>query len=336
MSGTSIPNSSPQAIMRTKHTATRMYGWDTPGSLTQSSPRYKFLYFVNFVPSSDAMQLFSTDLSNLHDPVLGISFKIRSFDKPKVDLTTVELNQYNRKRLVYTKAEYHQGSIKLFDTVDDAPLKMWIDYFTYYFGDSRQKTSLAYNQSTVNSTFFDSSGWGFRPVQNNTNFFERIELYAFFGQSYTQINYINPKITGIDWESHETASSDPEELTINYKYEALQYVNSNAPITPDLLTLFGFNVDPATIEVPGAANFGNSTLDNNGGSLEAMSGFLAQVSPISTYSLEAGIMGLFGINGGLSVGSIISDTVSSAGSSIFGQIKTVLSPAPTQTNSGLF
>jgi len=308
-----IPNTAPTVVLRTKHTASRVYGADSPGSVMQSVPRYKFMYFVNFVPSSDARGLFTGDLANLADPTIGISFKVKAVDKPKVDLTALELNQYNRKRVVYTKAEYHPISMRLHDTVDDRPLRMWIDYFTYYFGDSRKKNGLAYGQSVVNATVYDSSGWGFRPVEENKNFFERIELYTMFGGHYTQVNYINPKITAIDGGGYDQTSSDLEDLGLTFRYEALEYVNSNAPITPQLAALFGFTVDAATIEVTGAPNFGQGSLASHGGSLEAMQGFLSQVSPVTSYSLQSGVMGLFGITGGLSIGGIVSDTLGSVG-----------------------
>ena len=307
-----IPNTAPSVILRTKHTATRIYGADSPGSLMQAIPRYRFMYFVNFVPSSDARGLFTGDLANLADSTLGISFKVKSIDKPRVDLMSVELNQYNRKRLVYTKAEYHPITIKMHDTVDDIPLRIWIDYFTYYFGDSRKKNSQAYNQSIVNSTLYDSSGWGFRPVEDNKNFFDRIELYTMFGGHYTQLNYINPKIEAINNGDYDQTSSDLEDISLTFRYEVLEYVSSNAPITPQMANLFGFTIDPATIEVVNAPNFGNDTLNNNGSSLEAMQGFLSEVSPVTSYSLQSSVMNLFGITGGLSLGSIVSDTFSGA------------------------
>jgi hypothetical protein len=264
--------------------------------------------------------LFTGDLANLADPNTGISFKVKSVDKPKVDLMAQELNQYNRKRIVYTKVEYHAITMRLHDTTDDRPLRTWIDYFTYYFGDSRKKNALAYSQNVTNPTLYDSSGWGFRPVEENKNFFERIELYTMFGGHYTQLNYINPKITALDGGSYDQTSSDLEEMSLTFRYEALEYVNSNAPITQEMATMFGFMVDPATVEVAGAPNFGQGSLQGNSGSLEAMQGFLSQVSPVTSYSLQSSAMGLFGIAGGLDVGGFVTDTISGTVGSVFSAV----------------
>ena len=45
--------------------------------------------------------------------------------------------QYNKKRLIYTNITYGEASIRLHDSVDDAVLAFWVDYFTYFFADSR-------------------------------------------------------------------------------------------------------------------------------------------------------------------------------------------------------
>jgi hypothetical protein len=308
-----IPTTSPPVILRSKHYASNYFGSNNPGTLMASVPRVKFMYYVNFVPSSDAMSLFTSDLSNLGSTsTQGLSFKVQSIDKPKVEMATTELNQYNRKRYAYTKVTYQPVTVKLFDTVDDTPLRVWIDYFTYYFGDSRSKNSYAFNQSVVDPTFFDSSGWGLRPVAERLNFFDRIELYTLFGQTYSQVNYINPKIISVDWGGQDSADSGLQELSMQYHYESLQYVVSNAPITSSLATQFGFEVDYPTIEVDGALNFGNQNNTSNNGSIAALTGLFAGASGVSVYSLEAEVGAATGLlNGGLSsLGSELSGSIS--------------------------
>jgi hypothetical protein len=187
--------------------------------MLSATPRYKFMFYANFKPSAAALAAYP-DKSNLIYSRLGtyqdgISFKIHSIDKPRIDLTTVELNQYNRKRYAYTKAEYQPFTIKIHDTVDDIPLRMWRDYFTYYFGDSRAKANGVYRQNILGEHDID---WGFNPKGEPINFFESVELYAIFGKTYTQINYINPKIKSIDWSNYETSSNDLGEVTNTYAW----------------------------------------------------------------------------------------------------------------------
>jgi len=310
-------------VMRTRHLATNYFGANNPGHLMSAIPRNKFMYYVSFVPSSDALSLFSSDLNNLGDPTHGINFKVQSIDRPKVQMSQTELNQYNRKRYAYTKINYEPMSVKLFDTVDDVPLRVWIDYFVYYFGDSRTKNSYAFNQSVVDPTFFDSSGWGLRPTAERLNFFDRLEVYSLFGQTYSQVNYINPKMTMVDWDSFDSTTSDHLMLNMQFNYESLQYVVSNAPITSTLATKFGFNVGEPAIEVPTALNFGNeSTVSSNNGSIAALTGLFAGVSGVSVYSLEAEVGSATGLlNSGFnSIGSTLTGTV---GGVLSGQISNI-------------
>lgn len=211
-------------------------------------PRYRFMFYANFIANPEAISFAnlsserhgSLDYNRLGDWENGISFKIHGIDKPNVALTTVELNQYNRKRYAYTKVDYQQLNIKMYDTVDDNPLALWRDYFNYYFGDSRNGDLTArYNQPAVISSFENSLGWGFNPVANELNFFKEIELYAMYGKRFTKISYIHPKITKIDWNSYDSSSSEAAEMSMTLQYEAITY-KLNQPITTKEATMFGF------------------------------------------------------------------------------------------------
>jgi len=218
-------------FLRSPRIASRVFGVENPNQLMRAVPKTKFLFFVEFVLSAGgrAMITGNADL-NTYIGNRGLSFKVKQIDKPKVMMKTVDLNQYNKKRLAYTTVEYAEASIKLHDTVDESAMATWIDYFTYYFGDSRIKTTLAYGQSPVDPVFTDESGWGFRPLAEDTKFFDKITVYAFYANTYTAFSYINPKITSIDWQMKDYSSSDPEELTINFKYELIEYRAFGLPI----------------------------------------------------------------------------------------------------------
>ena len=225
-----------------------------PSTFLDGIPRYKFMYFVNLVPSASALAKYNDykDLGNWQSSE-GISFKIHTIDKPRVDLNTTELNQYNRKRYVYTKTEYQPLTIRMYDTADDRPLQLWTRYFMYYFGDSRPKTVNTYKKSVVGSEFdiSTSTGWGLNPQYEDYTFFDRIELYAIFGKRYSQVNYINPKITAIDWQNFASDSSEPAEMSMTLKYEALEYVGSKR-IDSSMMTKFGFDFE-APIAVNGTS-----------------------------------------------------------------------------------
>jgi hypothetical protein len=243
-------------VLRSKPYASTFFGANGDISTGMGGlPRYKFMYYARFVPGSEALKLYS-DLKDLGRWENGISFKIRSIDKPNVDLNIQQLNQYNRKRYAYTKVEYKPLKVKIYDTSNDIPLELWRRYFTYYFGDSREKgqsisqSSSNYNQQPVTGSYNYDTGWGFSPISERLNFFDRIELYAVFGRRYTQINYINPKISDINWGTYESDSSELAELDMSLNYEALEYLKPGQFITPILASQLGFDIEPPAV-IPG-------------------------------------------------------------------------------------
>lgn len=219
--------------MKSPSTARRAFGFSGHGELVRAVPRSRFLFFTEFVLSDAGKQMTSNANLNTYDGNRGLAFKVRQIDKPKINLLTSDLNQYNKKKVVYTKTEYSEATIRIFDTVDDSVLATWIDYFTYYFGDSRVKSDqTAYSQSPVSSRFTYDSGWGLIPLGPSTQFFDRIRLLAFYARTYTAFSYINPKITSIDWQSYDYSSTELAEISINFKYESIKYEAFGQPYDP--------------------------------------------------------------------------------------------------------
>lgn len=229
-------------FLRSPKVASRVFGWNAPGQIVKSSPRAKFLFYTEFVlsDSGKAMLPAGADL-NSYQGNRGLSFKVKQIDKPKINLSATELNQYNKKKIIYTKADYSDCTIRLYDSNDDSVLSFWVDYFTFYFADSRPKTTLSMNQSPVNGTFQDQTGWGFRPLTNDTNFFNKISVYSLFAGTYTKFSYINPKIVSIDWQNKDYASNDPDEVSINFKYELIEYERFGVPISSERMDQFGWS-----------------------------------------------------------------------------------------------
>ena len=244
--------------LRSPQTASRAFGTGKPGQPMSAVPRTKFEFYVQFVLSSGASSMLAQANLNTYEGNRGLTFKVKTADKPKINLVTEDLNQYNKKVIAYKKIEYQETAISLYDTVDNSPLATWVDYFTYYFADSRRHwsdTSSDYNQSPVESQFQLGAGWGFLPLLDaQTNFFDAIRIYALFGNTYTAFSYINPKITAIDWGSKDYSSSDPEDVNITFKYEAIDYFAFAQPINTatlyGVMPNFGFNNALDTVNNP--------------------------------------------------------------------------------------
>jgi hypothetical protein len=228
--------------LRNSQLASIFYGAQASWQPMTMIPKYRYMFYANFQLNGNAPQMDQTFLKNLGSSSPGnISFKIKTIDKPKIDLTTVELNQYNRKRLIYTKTEYLPFTIKIHDSVDGSAIQFWKDYFTYYFGDSRPKSASAYQYSTSGPTIpvLDNPNgwnWGLSAIAEDTNFFTRLDLYSLFGGN----------LVG-------TAGGTGEyQLTsyITFKYEAIQY----NPIQKGVSSLFQFSADGNAFDVQPGVN----------------------------------------------------------------------------------
>lgn len=307
-----------ERILRTRHLATKAFGADDSMQPLTAVPRSKYMYFARFEANSQATTLYPW-LAKLASADQGVSFKIKNIDKPKVELNAVELNQYNRKRWAYTKVEYQPVTVRLFDTVDNRPLQMWKDYFVYYFGDSRANKSILMNDYTVSGTFNDGTGWGLRPMAEELSFFSKLEIYSLFGRKYTKTTYLNPKITMIDWQQYDSSSSEPDEVSITLRYEAIEY-SEEQPINTAMANVFGFTLDEPPLEP-----------DNLTGALTAL----------NTYGLRAKIEQSTAINLATirnATNSILSQTNSvvtqfGLNSSVFNTLQQVTNPSMQTTGA---
>ena len=233
-----------KTILKNTNLAAAYFGASHPGTANRMTaiPRYKYMFYATFRVNSQAYSMYN-NLKTLGNWQNGVSFKIKTIDKPNVDISQRELNQYNRKRYAYVKTEYRPVNVSLYDTVDNTPFNLWVEYFTYYFGDARYKSQATMGTSPVDPTFDDSTGWGLRPLVEQINFFTSLDVYALYGKEYTLTRYLNPKIASIDWGNHDTSSSELEDLRMSLSYETLQY--DAGIITPNLAAQFGFGTGSA-------------------------------------------------------------------------------------------
>jgi len=206
----------------------------------QAMPRQKFLYYATFNPGP-----YIGTLRNFSTWQQGFAFQINKIDRPKASPQVKELNQYNRKRLIHTGIEYDGVNVTLHDTVDDRVLKVWRDYYKWYFGDGRGKNAATtWKSSVVQNRFPIANGWGFSPPDTtswDTNFFDSLDVYVFYGKKYTMVRMYNPKITSINFDSMESDSSALANVDMTIKHEGFEYMEVAAPITNKQIILFNLN-----------------------------------------------------------------------------------------------
>ncbi|KKM66650.1 hypothetical protein LCGC14_1479080 [marine sediment metagenome] len=215
-------------------------------------PKPKFLFFVKFVQAlnnSNTLGPGIADTNKYSDPSEGIVFQIKTVDKPKFNIKTETLHQYNKKRIIQTQIDYQPMTITFHDDVSDHVIQFWKDYYEYYYGDARKTVSADWREDIVTKNFdeADGTGWGYVGQfaggnANNKHFLERIELYQFYGQEFTVISFIHPKISVFDHDANDYADGrEGQGIRITFDYEGVIYNLTKQQVTDERAETFNFS-----------------------------------------------------------------------------------------------
>jgi hypothetical protein len=232
--------------------------------------RQKNVFIVRFVTTTTGPIM--SNFSNL-------TFAVKSVDRPKVNLKTEELNEYNKIRVVHTGRKLEPIKMQLYDSADGAVQNMFAAYCGYYFGDLMNQgiignTNNSYQYDATSSLFADfaGSGFGFTGKNGllgslNTNisaidtltadaqwFFDRIEVYHFYDGLFDLYCYTHPRIENFDLSELDYSSADVSTINMMFKYEQLQYYPQNQVAGfdfPEFQNQFNGNpLDVTTIPFP--------------------------------------------------------------------------------------
>lgn len=197
-----------------------------------------------------------------------LTFVVKTTDRPSITLTTQELTQYNKKRVVYTGYKTNPVNVTFYDSADQSAQSLWMAYSQYYFGDFAQNYT-AYNDDIENS----STNWignlgtaGFGYTANNGGqttfgsqyFIKYIEIVHFANNGYDTYTLINPKITNYDLDNLDYSAADISTVTMTFTYEAALYSpgtgGASSTAVPELESgLFNghpLNVDEISAQIP--------------------------------------------------------------------------------------
>jgi hypothetical protein len=222
--------------------AANLYGFNN-GPFGYLIPKPKFLFYVQFIIRA-SYQLPPSDW-----PRLG--YIVKNVDRPKLQYKIQELDQYNRKRVAYTKIDYPSISLTMYDTVDGSAAQLIDDYNRHNFGDFSNMTTGdgpdTHNQFWTNDSITgnDMTYWGYR-VKNPSNylisdpvnrglptaeyFFDEVRIYEFYGNNFTMYSLMNPKIESVNFDATDVSSSDPQEVTMVLNPEGVLFNYINAPV----------------------------------------------------------------------------------------------------------
>lgn len=206
--------------LRSPRQATSVF--DLGGAQT---PRPKGLFVVRFRrgDSSKGTSYWQRDLG----------FLVKSIDQPTISPKTEEVNQYNKKRQVFTGYTINPVNMSLFDTADGMALQMWTEYAKHHFGDFSQRAeNYQYDLLDEKSMRGADIGYGFLGT-NEQFFFTAIDIYQVFRNAYTKTTLVNPKITSFDPEDLDYEQMNVSMYRVTLAYEAVIYHSDGAPQSID-------------------------------------------------------------------------------------------------------
>jgi len=215
-------------------------------------PRPKFLFFAKFGISKSAIDFNLLGLrdtpayTNIKD---GVIFQIKQIDKPKFNIQTETMHQYNKKRVIQTGLEYNPMTINFHDDIGDKVLSFWSDYYEYYYGDGGRSKITDWRYDVVDNEFFNgatNTGWGYKGNfvggSPNMHFLEYIELFQFYGNIVTSMQFVRPIITIFDHDNSDYAEGrEGSGIRISFDYEGVIYKLEGQDVTDEGDTDENFN-----------------------------------------------------------------------------------------------
>lgn len=197
-------------------------------------PKPKFQFFVEF-----NINPFAKNLLNQEGVERRLSFMVKNADRPNLSYNQVELNQYNKKRLVTTGVQYGSMSMTLHDTVDEIAMKMVKDYNDFYYKDFTNNPNLWRYDQTHNRNNTNVFGYNLRGSGTDIYFYDSIDIYEFYNGYYTLYSLINPKIETATFGNNDMTTSEGNEITLAFRMEGIIHKEIAAPMTASIARKVG-------------------------------------------------------------------------------------------------
>ena len=176
--------------------------------------------FGDYMPDKYILNQLSFELSKF----------VKSIDKPSINFTVNEHNEYNRKRLVYDKMQFGDLKISFWDVKDNPVERFLMAYLKIISNDFLCKSYQDFRRQIVTREFDRGlTDWGF-DLDSNFRLIEKISLIEYYMDKMMVYTYENPVIQNISFGSNKMGSWNPGEINLTFKYEG--FTNDLLDITP--------------------------------------------------------------------------------------------------------
>lgn len=279
--------------LRDFHHASKIFRSDSYAK----APKLKFLFHAYFALNDTQYSNGTIGTLTNQEP---IGVLVKTFKLPSFQLTTNEMNQYNRKRVVQTKIKYEPVEISFHDDSSNTITKLWNEYYTYYYNDSKNyinsqfqgsrgytppafaSEALTGERNIYENSISENSSWGYIG-ETNTNssikkaFFRYITIFGFNQHKFTAYTLVNPIITRVTHDTYSySEGGGTMEMTMSINYETVIY-NQGAMDGKDpsnIVTQFGEIADYDKVLSPITEPGQESLVKLNAGLINANNGFI--------------------------------------------------------------
>lgn len=178
--------------------------------------------FGDYIPEVYIMKQLSFELSKL----------VKDINKPSITFSVSELNEYNRKRLVYDKMTYGDLKITFWDVKENPVEQFFMTYLKIINNDFFCKSYKDFAKP-INARKPDTSmtDWGF-DTDSNFRLIDKICLVEYYMDKMMVYTYENPTVSSINFGTNRMGSWNPGEVSVTFKYEGF---------TNDLLDVAPYN-----------------------------------------------------------------------------------------------
>jgi hypothetical protein len=214
------PFLNPSHTMRSYQHASRIY----IDNNYRLSPKYGFLFYVEFDLNPAITQMSSTTIKEL-------GMIVKSVGLPKFTIDNKIQNAYNRVNVVQTKIKYDPISINFHDDQGDVVRSFWYDYYSFFYRDSDYTDSLYSQQTKYTARPAVDWGYGPRPVPSYTSgsvpeqyqYIQAIRIYSLYQKNFSEYTLLNPTITSFKHGDHDNAQNEIMHHEMTIAYEAVKY-----------------------------------------------------------------------------------------------------------------
>jgi hypothetical protein len=202
-------------LLTSPNSASRLYSINS-----KNAPRQRHAFAVRF-------------MSPIYTDASKVTYVVKTADRPSVQPTVEELNQYNKHRLIHTGYKIPPVKIVFYDTWQGHALRMWHAYMQHYFGDfARAQPGSNYHYDQTSPVFQNSNNLGFGFTARNGGgeernqsqfFFEYIKIAHFYDSVFDDWTLVNPRFSSFDPDELDYAESQASMINAQVNCEAMLY-----------------------------------------------------------------------------------------------------------------